>query len=74
MFIETFEKEPRNIRKQNAGGASYSVAVIGNEKLFQIQTYGSSERQAKGVASQTLQFGKCQAEELIAILKKEFNL
>jgi hypothetical protein len=74
MFIETFEKEPRNIRRQNPGGASYSVTVIGNEKLFQIQTYGSPERQAKGVASQTLQFGKSQAAELIAILKKEFNL
>ena len=74
MLINNLPKEARNFRKQAAGEATYSVAIIGCEKIFQIQTYGSPERQAKGVASQTIQFDKKQAAELVAILQKEFNL
>ena len=74
MLINKLPKEIRNFRKQAPGAASYSVALLGNENLFQIQTYGSPERQAKGVASQTIQFDKKQAIELISILQKEFNL
>ena len=74
MLINKLPKEARNFRKQTVGEASYSVGCFGGEKIFQIQTYGSSERQAKGVASQTIQFDKAQAIELIALLQKEFDL
>ena len=73
MFITKLPKESRNFRKQAPGEATYSVSTFGNEKIFQIQTYGSPERQAKGVASQTIQFDKQQAYELIELLRKEFN-
>ena len=74
MLIENLQKESRNFRKQTAGEATYSVAVFGKEKIFQIQTYGSHERQAKGSVSQTVQFGREQAMALIDILQKEFDL
>lgn len=74
MLVTNWEKENRNFRKQSTGETTYSTAIIGNEKLFQIQTYGSPERQIKGTASQTIQFNKQQASELIEILKKEFLL
>ena len=74
MLIDKLPKENRNFRKQASGEATYSTAVLGGEKIFQIQTYGSSDRQMKGVVSQTIQFGRDQAIELIQILKKEFAL
>ena len=74
MLITKLPKESRNFRKHTSGEASYSVAVLDNEKIFQIQTYGSPERQSKGVVSQVIQFDKQQAIELIAILQQEFNL
>lgn len=72
MFVNKWEKENRNFRKQDIRETSYSTTVIGNEKLFQIQTYGA-EGSTSG-AKQTIQFDKQRAEELIDILKKEFNL
>ena len=74
MLVDKWEKEQRNFRKQNSGATTYSVDSFNGEKIFQIQTYGSPTRQAKGIASQTLQFNKQQAIELIDILKKEFAL
>ena len=74
MLITKLPKESRDIRKQSAGEASYSVTMLNGEKIFQIQTYGSPDRQVKGMVSQTIQFGKEQAIELIDILQKEFNL
>ena len=74
MLINKLPKEARNFRKQSIGEASYSVGYFEGETIFQIQTYGSPDRQAKGVASQTIQFDKTQAAELIVLLKKEFNL
>ncbi|MBO8161848.1 MAG: methionyl-tRNA formyltransferase [Thermosipho sp. (in: Bacteria)] len=43
-------------------------------KFFQIDTYGTKYRKLKNKLSQTIQFDKETAKELIEILKKEFNL
>lgn len=72
MFVNKWEKENRNFRKQDVRETSYSTTVVGSEKLFQIQTYGTGGR--NGGAKQTVQFDKQRAVELIDILKKEFNL
>ena len=72
MFVEKWDKENRNFRKQDVRETSYSTTEICGEKLFQIQTYGS-EGSTSGT-KQTLQFDKKRAAELIEILEKEFNL
>lgn len=72
MFVEKWEKENRNFRKQDVRETSYSVTEIYGEKLFQIQTYGSEGSTAG--AKQTIQFDKKRASELIDILRTEFNL
>lgn len=72
MFVDKWEKENRNFRKQDVRETTYSSTVIGGEKLFQIQTYGAEG--STGSAKQTIQFDKQRALELIDILKKEFNL
>lgn len=46
MLVKSWGKECRNIRKQEPGETTYTVANVAGEKLFQIQTYGSPERKA----------------------------
>ena len=72
MFVEIWEKENRNFRKQDVRETSYSTTEIYGEKLFQIQTYGAEGSTAS--AKQTIQFDKKRAAELIEILKDEFDL
>lgn len=74
MLVLKWEKEQRNFNKQNPGETTFSTGMFNGEKIFQIQTYGSSTRQLKGKVSQTLQFNKQQAIELIEILKIEFGI
>ncbi|HHY08691.1 MAG TPA: hypothetical protein GX530_09290 [Corynebacteriales bacterium] len=72
MFVEKWEKENRNFRRQDIRETTYSTTIIGNEKLFQIQTYGAEGSTAS--AKQTIQFDRHRAAELVAILNQEFNL
>lgn len=37
MFVDKWEKENRNLRKQDVRETTYSSTVVGGEKLFQIQ-------------------------------------
>lgn len=56
MFVNEWKPENRNFRKQEVRETTYSVTFVGNEKLFQIQTYGT-EGSTSG-AKQTIQFDK----------------
>ncbi len=53
---------------------TYSVFENFGKKYFQIDTYGTEQRQVKNQPSQKIQFDKEFAVQLIDILKKEFNL
>lgn len=54
---------------------TYSTFRGGNgTKYFQIDTYGSKDREFQGKISQSLQFDKETAEEIIAILQREFGI
>ena len=72
MFVNEWKTERRNFRKQEARETTYSVTIVGNEKLFQIQTYGTEGSTAS--AKQTIQFDRERAVELVEILKREFGL
>ena len=72
MFVDNWEYENRNIRKQDIRETTYSSTVVDGEKLFQIQTYGAEG--STGSAKQTIQFDEQRAQELIDILKREFNI
>jgi len=72
MFVNRWEKETRNFRHQEIRETTYSTTIVGDEKLFQIQTYSAEGRSAG--AKQIIQFDKQRASELIAILKQEFGL
>lgn len=71
MFVQEWKKESRDFKKQDIRETTYSVTHIGNEKLFQIRTYG--EKGIPGGAKQIIQFDKERAMELVSILLKEFG-
>lgn len=54
--------------------ATYCTFTKGENKYFQIDTYGSERRQLKAKLSQSIQMDREMAIELIALLQKEFNL
>ncbi|RKD26048.1 hypothetical protein BEP19_02445 [Ammoniphilus oxalaticus] len=62
----------KNVRVHGTVDATYTVFVKGGEKYIQINTYGSKERQVKGVASQSIQFNKSSVRQLLEIIGNEF--
>lgn len=54
--------------------ATYCVFSKGENKYFQIDTYGSAGRQLKSKISQSIQVDREMAIELIELMKKEFNI
>lgn len=73
-FIKSIEKEDKNFRKQEAVETTYSTGLINGEKLFQLNMYGSINRQDTGKVSQVVQIDKNCAIELIRLLKTTFLL
>ncbi|WNR45122.1 hypothetical protein [Paenibacillus roseipurpureus] len=72
--IKSFRKITRKIQSQVVIDATYSIASISGNKLFQINTWGSEDRKIKGQASQTIQFNEESARELVRILQDEYGI
>jgi len=66
------KKERNNIHEKV--NSSYSFFEINGKKIFQIDMYGSSDRQITDKVSQSIQIDKKAAEKLIELLRKEFNI
>jgi hypothetical protein len=74
-LVTGFEpKELAHASAQKPVEASYSSVEIGGERFFQIDTYGSAERQMVGKRSQSIRLNRQAAEQLISLLKQEFSL
>ncbi|ART75167.1 hypothetical protein B4U37_03520 [Sutcliffiella horikoshii] len=43
-------------------------------RILQIDTYGSNQREFRGKISQSIQFDKDSAQEFLKVIKKEFNI
>ncbi|WP_319403023.1 hypothetical protein [uncultured Anaeromusa sp.] len=73
-----FEKFYRCDKTRNTvhkiAAATYTAFEAKGEKYFQIDTYGTEERDMPEKVSQSMQFDKTMAEELICILKREFSI
>ncbi len=72
MIVKKWEREQKDIRRQEIRQTTYSTGIINGKKLFQIQTYGGTG--STGSAKQIIQFDKDRAIELIHILSSEFGL
>jgi hypothetical protein len=71
--ITTLEKieMDRNL-KQGEVYATYCIFEKDGEKYFQIDTYGSENRENVGQPSQKIQFDRKFAKELVSLLISEF--
>ena len=67
------EKDRNSIHKEVETTYTSFINDSG-DKYFQLDTYGSSDRQFHGKISQSIQLNKKGAQELITILKSEFNI
>jgi hypothetical protein len=72
-LINGLEKISRNAHVQNEVDASYNILNKDGRKYIQINTYGSKERKAKGVVSQTIQFNEQSAKQLAEIINREIR-
>lgn len=71
--FKRIEKDRNSIHKE-VETTYTSFTNNSGEKYFQLDTYGSSDRQFHGKISQSVQLNKKAAQELITVLKNEFNL
>lgn len=70
--LEKLEKTRNTIHQPVQ--ATYTVFEKNGEKYFQIDTYGSPDREMPEKISQSIQVDKKMAEYLINLLKAEFKL
>ncbi|MDN5786046.1 hypothetical protein [Pseudorhodobacter sp.] len=61
--------ERRHPKKHEPVEAGFQIFEVGGQTYLQIVTYGTSERQIKGVVSQTIQFGPDGIAALRDVLK-----
>jgi hypothetical protein len=69
-LIVKFEKDTREIKSIHPTKVvcKYLVAETGDQKVIQLNTYGSNDREFPGKLSQTLQLDEKAAIELLQIL------
>ncbi len=70
--IKKIDKERNSVHGKVR--ATYTVFTSGGEKYFQIDTYGSTTREMKNKISQSIQFDKVMAQELIKFMKDTFDI
>lgn len=69
-LVNKMEKISRNAKVHEEVEASYNVLNLSGKMYVQINTYGSKERKAKGMVSQTLQLSEEAIYQLQEIIKK----
>lgn len=74
-LVENLEFENRNIRAQDPALTTYSVAHLADgEVRLQLQSYGRPDRVSTASASQTMQFTRESALQLMDIIRQVFLL
>lgn len=72
--IRTIERGSRNVRAHvTETDLAYQVVEDANgERLLHIATFGSDARQDVGTTSQSMQFNRDRAEELLRVVRTTF--
>lgn len=73
-FVESIEKESKNIRRQEVAETTFSVGIIEDKRVFQLNMYGSPHRQDTEKVSQVIQFDKNSAIKLIELFQETFGI
>lgn len=70
--LERVEKQRNSVHEEVE--CTYTIFTnSAGDKYFQIDTYGSNNREIRGKVSQSIQLNKDSAIELLEIITKEFN-
>lgn len=72
--IATLDKGERAVRIHDGVKAVWMAGVDSGEKLVQIDMYGRKDRVDTSQPSQIIQIDKTIAQQLVDILRKEFNI
>lgn len=67
------ESKSKNQRPHNLISGEYTIIYLENQKLLQIDTFGSDDRQIKGKMSQSIQLDKAVLEKLVNIYFEKFK-
>ncbi|MGH4125497.1 MAG: methionyl-tRNA formyltransferase [Clostridium sp.] len=70
--LKKMDKTRNNVHKVTNG--TYTVFLDGGNKYFQLDTYGSENREMTEKISQSFQFDSETARFLVNLLVKEFNI
>lgn len=70
--LKKMDKTRNNVHKVAHG--TYTVFLEGGNKYFQLDTYGSENREMTEKISQSIQFDSETARFLVNLLVKEFNI
>lgn len=70
---EIIQGEPRRRSKHTEAKAFAILVEDDGEKYLQIETFGSKDRQVKGVPSQTLRLTENAFRDLAAFAQRHFN-
>ncbi len=54
--------------------AKYAVYELDGKSFVQLNTYGRPDREFPGKVSQSIQFDRNGAEQMVQVLRKAFNL
>ncbi|MGE3251970.1 MAG: methionyl-tRNA formyltransferase [Hyphomonadaceae bacterium] len=74
-LIKAFErKDLERNKRHDPIEASFTSFTDGDQKIVQIDTCGRATRAIPGKKSQTIQLDEQSARELVAILRREFQL
>ena len=67
------ENKVMRTKRHSQTNCTYLMGERDGQRVIQLNTSGSIDREMVGVTSQTLQFDKKAAKELFEILKREFG-
>ena len=71
-LVKKITYEARDVRDQDPAETTYSVASIDGEVRVQVQSCGRAGRKGAS-ATQTLQFTRESAQQLVDVMKREFG-
>lgn len=72
-LIDRFEERPLTpTRLHGRVLCGYKAVNVAGERVLQLETYGSDDREFPGKVSQVIQLDEAGARELRAIIEREF--
>jgi hypothetical protein len=73
-LIVKFEERGGNERRHGDVNCGYRWFDVDGQRILQLDTYGSDERQIPGKVSQSIQLDEQGARDLLSIIRRTFGV